>query len=234
MPRTICDNCSRQFDTSRPACPHCGLALHAPIRTFAPSIIVGGPDLQTGEHTLRVDDPSGIRSEARRLSDGLISLSVARAAGIGRPGEARAAHTLRDRLVSEGHDVKILPGEDRDGIDRTVEIDGDTFVLQITVVPREPFWHEAHVSSATTQVMLSEAVDWVRKAILSKAYAPKTQKTPVVLAVDARPAGVVATPEFVQQYLALYGSPVDEFGFASVWLVGPTADYCCRVGDARP
>jgi hypothetical protein len=142
---------------------------------------------------------------------------------------------LKDRLVQNGHKVEIVDGDDARGVDRSLVIDGETFTLQVTVAPQASgFWREASRSSATTQVPPPHATAWVREAILTKVNAGRLQDLPVLLAVDARHAGVVAMPDIVAEYLARFDQPVGEFGFASVWIVGPTPDCCARVGDGRP
>jgi hypothetical protein len=234
MSRIVCANCSMEHDDARPICPGCGHDRTAPFQSFAPSIIIAGPDHQTGGHVVKVSDPS-VQSEARRTADGSVSLDVAGAAGIGRPGESRVAVTLKDRLVRDGHQVDVLDGDDARGVDRALLVDGERLVLQVTIAPQaSSFWRDASRSSATTQVSPPHAAAWLREAVVSKADAPSLQGAPVLLAVDARHAGVVAMPDLVHEYLTLYGAPVREFGFVSVWVVGPTADYCARLGDGRP
>lgn len=216
-------------------CPFCGFNPRASVRGYAPSIVIAGPDPQTGEEVIRVDDPSGVRSEARRSNDGGISLSVSGAAGIGRPGEGRAAHTFKAFLIRAGCRVEIRSGKDEDGVDRLLEIDGRNFILQLTVTPQDPvFWQQAKVSSATKQVSPPLAASWLRDAIVRKRIVPKLQAIPVILAIDIRHAGPLANEELVEHYLTEYGAPVDEFGFASVWLIGPAVNYCYRVGHGLP
>jgi hypothetical protein len=234
MSRIACPNCSKEYDDARSNCPSCGHDRKANFQSFAPSIIVSGPDHQTGGHVVKVADPS-VQSEARRGADGSVSLNVVGAAGIGRPGESRVALTLKERLVRNGHQVDVVEGDDSRGVDRGLVVDGETLALQVTIAPQaNTFWRDASHSSATTQVSPPHAAAWLREAILTKADAAVLQDSPVVLAVDARHAGVVAMPDLLQEYLARHGPPVREFGFASVWVVGPTADYCARLGDGRP
>ena len=53
------------------------------MRGHAPSIVRSGPDPDTGDMTIKVDGPSGVRSEARHTKSGDLSLEVHGAAGIG-------------------------------------------------------------------------------------------------------------------------------------------------------
>ena len=176
-----------------------------------------------------------VRSVARRLADGRLGLDAAGAAGIGRAGDGRAADTFKDFLVREGHKATIHDGDDPAGVDRVLELDGHPYVLQFTLtVQATDFWREASASSANTQVERPHAAAWLRQALEHKRDAAKAQHLPTVLVVDARHAGIVAHTDLVGAYLFLHGEPVDGFGFASVWLVGPTADHVCRIGRGYP
>ena len=125
--------------------------------------------------------------------------------------------------------------DDAEGVDRILDVDGSTFVLQFTIAVQAPdFWRQASVSSANTQVAQPDAASWLRQAILSKREAPKAHDLPTILVIDARHAAPVAHVDVVREYLSSHAEPVDEFGFSSVWLVGPTADHCCRIGKGRP
>ena len=234
MARATCPNCGKEYDAARSICPNCGHDRTAAFQSFAPSIVITGADPEKGGHVLKVADPS-VQSEARKMSDGSITLDIAGSIGIGRSGESRVALTLRENLVRTGHQVEILDGEDARGIDRRFVVDGERFIFQVTIAPQaSDFWQQASRSSATTQVPPPHAAGWVRQAVIAKADVPAIQDAPVLLAVDARHAGVVAMPELLQEYLGRYGDPAREFGFASVWVVGPTADYCARLGNGRP
>jgi len=235
MPRMICKNCSTEHNVTLTICPRCGCDRNAPLKGFAPSVVIEGPDAESGEHVLRVDDPSGVRSVARRSDEGRVSLQVTGAAGIGRPGEGRSAHTFKEFLLRGGFEADIRDGNDAEGVDRILDVDGSTFVLQFTIAVQAPdFWRQASVSSANTQVAQPDAASWLRQAILSKREAPKAHDLPTILVIDARHAAPVAHVDVVREYLSSHAEPVDEFGFSSVWLVGPTADHCCRIGKGRP
>jgi hypothetical protein len=191
MPRVSCPNCSREYDPASPVCPGCAHNRTAPFQAFSPSIMMDGPDPQTGEHTVKVADPSDVHSVVRRGGDGMLSITVRGATGIGRPGEARAAHTLKHRLHRDGYDVKVLGGDDRGGVDRTLIVNGEALTLQVTILPTQPdFWQDARRSSGTMRVWLADVVAWLREAVLSKSKVPAMQEQPVVLGIDARHAGL--------------------------------------------
>lgn len=235
MPRIICANCSCEYDVAHSRCPRCNHDRTASEQGFAPSLVVAGPDPQTGHLTVNVADPSGVRSIAIITDDLSSSLTVAGASGIGRPSEARAVHTLEDRLARDGYDAKAAPGDDANGIDRWLVVDGERLVLQITVAPQDSdFWRNATHSSTSIQLSTAQVASWLRDAVVSKSKEPTRHDCPVVLAIDVRHAALVAVSERLAGYLAKYDYPAREFGFASVWVVGPTADYCVRLGEGRP
>jgi hypothetical protein len=116
-----------------------------------------------------------------------------------------------------------------------LEVNGEQYVLQFTIAVQAPdFWRQASVSPASTQVARPHAAGWLRQAIEAKCAAPKAHRLPTVLVIDARHAGVVADASLVREYLSRYADPVNECGFASVWVVGPTWEHVRRVGSGRP
>src|SRR5205807_10344411 len=96
MPRMICKNCSTEHNVTLTICPRCGCDRNAPLKGFASGVVTEGPDAESGQHVLRVDDPSGVRSVARRADEGRVSLQVTGACGIGRSGDVRSAQTLKE------------------------------------------------------------------------------------------------------------------------------------------
>jgi hypothetical protein len=144
------------------------------------------------------------------------------------------AHTLENRLARDGHSAKTTDGNDAKGIDRTLAVDGEHFVLQITLAPQNSdFWRNGKHSSASTQISQTHAASWIRDAILGKSTVPATQNAPVVLAIDVRHGGILAISELVSGSL---NTVLPRRNLASLlrWLVGPTAEYCSRWGQGRP
>jgi len=242
---TQCSVCSRQVSSAGTHCPGCGHPLSvivspapADVRLVAhpPSVVQYGIDPTTGDTTLRVHDPSGTTSEARQRLDGSVALEITGARGVGRPSEGRVAKTLRQRLAEDGHEVTILDGADDRGEDRLLDVDGRRFVLQVTTAPAAPdFWRDAVASSVRTDVTESHAASWLREPIAMKALRSSIgERRSIVLAIDARHAGVLGLGPLLTEYIRHYGPPVIEFGFASVWVVGPTVSQCARLGDGFP
>jgi hypothetical protein len=107
-------------------------------------------------------------------------------------------------------------------------VDGRRRILQVTSVPgSSDYWRDAAQSSATTQVDAPQAIAWIRVAVETKSTL--ADRPSVILAIDARHAGVLADPGLADRYRERYSSPATEFGFAQAWLVGPTASHCTRL-----
>jgi len=229
------------------ACASCGrrdivispLASGGPrIETFAPSIIVAGPDQESGDHMIRVSDPDA-RSEARLNRAGQVSLNVEGADSVGRKGEARALKTLRQKLQHDGRTkVAISQKTARDelGEDAVLAVDEHRYVVQVVTAPSdERFWRAASTGSGRTQVETQRAVEWLRESVNAKAQKTSPAERPrTVILVDARHAGHLATPPILDSYITTFGSPTLEFGLASIWVVGPTVEYCARLGEGTP
>jgi hypothetical protein len=186
--------------------------------------------------TLKVHDPAGTTSEARHSGDGTVSLEIRGTGNIGKRNEGRVVETLAQRLAQDGVTAMVSRGLDDRGEDGILRIGTREFVLQITTAPVAPdFWKQANLSSARTDVPEPHAASWIRDAIIKKAAVlPKAQLGSTILAVDARHAGVLALSRLLGEYLRIYGRPEAEFGFASIWIVGPTADQCERLGGGYP
>ena len=230
MPRT-CWSCGRQLERSAAVCPHCGaterLSLVDAVRT--------GWNPHSGDARLKVTDPQGSRSDAHG-DVAQYSLKVEGTGGVGAPAEGRIAAMIRDALLAQGLSAKVEDGADDRGEDRRLRIGEKVYGLQVTVAPNDSgFWSKASVSSASTVVGQSHAIEWLRGPITEKAaQMAAVHRASTLLAIDVTHAGVVADPNFLRDYLNKYGCPSTEFGFASVWVVGPTQYYCNRLGYGFP
>ena len=240
MPLDGCSNCGDKLSTEAAVCPLCG-ASRAIVVTpqpavlrlqgHAPSIIIAGPDPQTGDAQIRVDSP-GASSRTRLESTG-VRLEVKGVEAIGRGGERQLAKTLHTKLQQEGVAATITAGQDDRGEDAILRAKDRTLVLQAVTVPGIPeFWGEASKGIASRQVNFLAVVQCLRDAIKAKARKySDSQRAKILLAIDARHAGMFATKPIVEEYLGRHASPAAEYGFASVWVVGPTAEHCARLGE---
>jgi len=207
------------------------------FEVFAPSIIIDGTDKATGDTVIKVSAP-GATSEARLSHDGRVSLTVEGAGEVGTKGEPQALKTLRQKLQADGLAVTVSREAARDarGEDAILTVDDRRYVVQLATAPgADKFWQDASAGSALTQVQMHSAVGWIRAALSKKVYGTRpAQWADTILALDARHSGVLATPPILESYLSRYSSPAVEFGFASVYVVGPTVPYCARLGEGTP
>lgn len=91
------------------------------------------------------------------------------------------------------------------------------------------------MSSSTIKVAQPDAIELIRIPIENKAAKMTTvQRRNIVLAIDVTHAGVLADRSFRDAYVLHHGCPVAQYGFASVWIVGPHAEYCGRLGNGSP
>lgn len=180
---------------------------------------------------IRTRTPEGARSR-EMLADGVVSLEIHGPTQTGLKGEPRALDTLLSRLRQEGHHPALEKGRDGHGEDGILRLGGDRLTLQVTVVPRCcELWRNANRDSAMASVPVADAAKWLRDAVLDKATkTPPSERATTILVLDAALAGVLSAPEVGHTYLALYGDPQVEFGFAAVWLVGPTPSTTTRLG----
>jgi hypothetical protein len=194
--------------------------------------VVDGADPATGDRAIAVN-ANDMRSTSRLKDDGSASLEAAGDGPVGKRAEGRAIGTLRQRLRADGHAVSVDRGEDHRGEDRKLTIDGVNFVVQIVTVPgSSTFWRQARTGTATAGADDDASVDWLRQAIEAKARkTPPAQRRGMILALDAQHAGVLADDHIIGGYLKRFGPPKVKFGFAAVWVVGPTVERCVRVGD---
>jgi hypothetical protein len=187
-------------------------------------VVGDGTDTNGTGRRVSVRTPAGSQSEAV-VRDGDVRLDVATRGDIGRRGEPRLVSVLLEALKNSGHNVGVTEGEDRRGEDARLIFDGQPLLMQAVTVPiAREFWQTASVASSSTQVSYERAAQWIREAVEKKALSlgPGSRRQ-TLLALDANHAGVLATPEVVSAYRARHRSPCEEFGFAGVWIVGPTA-----------
>lgn len=194
--------------------------------------VVDGADPATGDGAIAVS-ANGMRSTSRLNADGSASLEAAGNGSVGTLAEDRAIRTLGQRLEADGHIVSVDEGEDDRGEDRKLTIDGVNFVVQIVTVPASSaFWQQARTGTASAVADKDASVDWLRQGIDVKARkTPPVQRPDTILALDAQHAGVLADDRVIGGYLKRFDAPKVEFGFAAVWIVGPTIERCARVGD---
>jgi hypothetical protein len=210
------------------------------LRGYAPTIVHAGHDPVTGDAIIEVSAPHAT-SEARLTLDDQVSVALTGPAEHKKRREARALSTLVQRLKAEGSVVSGSTDEAKDGKgeDAFLFVHGVKYTVQLTVTPGDSeFWRKARIGTAKDQAVIDQAVEWLRATILEKTEGRgsigQRERATTILAIDAQHAGIVASARVVSRYEQRFGPPAREFGFASVWIVGPTVEYCARLGEGTP
>ena len=185
------------------------------------------------ERTIDYSSPQGARSTST-LAAGRVGLKVAGPVDIGKRGERRVIDSVLVTLKEAGLTAEEEPGRDERGEDHVLIINSERAVLQIVSAPSDAeFWREVAKGAATSDVELSRAVAWIEKSVREKAKYDKDLKHSMLLAIDTAHAGVLTPEACVMAYLGEHGDPAEQHGFAGVWLVGPAAQLCARLGSSR-
>jgi hypothetical protein len=234
-----CAACGELLASTATRCPRCGTGPAAvtpgPAQLtwtgYAPTIIIFGPDQASGDIVHTVQAPEA-RSQARRSSAGTVSVVVEGPPGVGTAGEHRVAKVLRARLQNDGVPSSVRSGVDARGEDRLIDTPHASYVLQVVTVPHDAtLWREASAGSGMTTVTTPAEAGWIEDAVRHKVASSTTaDRGRTILALDAIHAGVLTEDVVVQSYLEQYGNPTARFHYAGVWLVGPIADRCLRLG----
>lgn len=192
-----------------------------------------------GTHLEQPDASGGKRVESRPAeggravshvaADGSYTAEFSGVLSKGTPAEPHARRILIEAMQRAGHAASESDKErrDADGEDGFVCIDGAEYVVQVVTMPADDaLWREiARLGAAARAGQLSDAVALVRRTIEHKKHARKN----CVLVLDAANIGALPSPALVEAYVQAHGDPAAEFGFAQVWLVGPTATSTCRI-----
>ena len=219
-------------------CPHCGsvrklvmLAMGGELKESGGMVgfVHDSPAAADKAHSISVHTPLGARSEAHLQPDGTVRVAASGLPDVGTRGEAHVKEILTRRMRTEGTDVEAVSGAvDGRGEDGLLRINDRRLTLQVTSVPScSTFWRDAAQGSTSTEVANAKAVEWLREAVLNKSSVDDRQGT--ILAIDARHAGVLADAAVADAYRRRYPSPTTEYGFAQVWVVGPTPSHCTRL-----
>jgi hypothetical protein len=243
--RTIrCLDCGAVFAQAIRPCQHCGgtVELSVGLTGVESKGQVGQlgtvNDARTpdGDQRIRYSSPVGSRSESSVRGDRM-RVEVAPPVDVGRRGESRVIACIQAMLAREGRRVILRPAVDAQGEDAVLQIDGEPglAVQIVTPAPGNPaFWGKVARGKAAAIGEIAEAIDWIHSAIRDKAARyPKEDRQRMLLALDLVHLGVLCDARFGAEYLRHHGDPAALFGFASVWLVGPTEDRLLRLGNSR-
>ena len=244
MRSVSCTKCGSALDSSNDACPLCGGSPNVVVQLTGQQINSTQGRLGTvtdepgsdGGRTIRQSTPSGARSISS-LGGDRAEIEVRRPIDVGRRlGEDRVLRDLEQRLRHEGYSIRPLPGrDDGKGEDGLLEISGERVVVQIVAIPADPkFWSAVAKESGSWSGSIGEVTELLHAALKKKAEIyTKELRASMLLAIDAIHVAIAAFPEIVGRYLTTHDQPTEEFGFGTIWVVGPTMDTCARLGTGK-
>jgi hypothetical protein len=182
---------------------------------------------EEGIQGLLVAAPGSI-SQTSLSDQGVVKIKISGSKGVGRPGELRVKHVLYERLARDHQFTRKEGAKDQDGEDDLVLIDNRSFVVQIVTAVSGVFisLNQANAGTADTITTLEQVADWIVEAIRGKAL--RTDPPNTLLALDANLLGVLADKSLADTYRQAIASS-GSFGFAAIWMVGPTAESCFRL-----
>jgi hypothetical protein len=117
------------------------------------------------------------------------------------------------------------------GEDGLIDVDGESIPVQIvTLPPDRRLWNQVSRGRGHLAGEAPKAVALVRAAIQKKSRLDPSAKRCLWLVLDASKVGALCTNVLVGAYLGAHGDPAAEFGFAQVWIVGPTTGTTLPLG----
>jgi hypothetical protein len=175
----------------------------------------------------------GATSETSLSDSGAATIELRGSKGTGKYGEPRVKHILYECLGRDHKFSRRGGAKDQEGEDDLICIDGQTYVLQIVTAltdDRIPF-DQASTGTVSISTSLDEVARGIEKTIRLKVGSTNPPHT--ILALDANLLGVMADESLVDAYHRAVGSPAS-FGFAAIWIVGPTVERCLRLDKRGP
>jgi hypothetical protein len=242
MSQELCSSCGRAPYVPLEACPHCGrkdAIAHVKgleVRTELGEVgaVAKRVDRDLGTAEVTVHSPSGWSVVGRLNANGVAELRLVGQPPVGKRNQLHTAKTLSAALSSslgitvsyeEGADdrgedvILVFPGGKRQTVQITTALaDQSTW----SAVARASTTASGHVFPSSVAGLAAE----LYRAIQSKAHVGPREKSTLWLALDARFVPIAAWQEVINAYLSRHPSPCREFGFADVWVVGPTPFWC--------
>mgnify|MGYP000949382952 CR=1 FL=1 len=246
-----CSLCGTELRIEDSTCPKCrpqeisvevGASGHALVESKPATVVTDGVDPVTGDRKFSVGTPE-VRSESSRSAGGEVSLWIAGPTRSGKEGEPRVARTLCERLRNQGrHAVRVKRTEeqrrldDDHGIDEVIEVGGKRINVQIVRAPLDSgLWRGASRGRTNLKADIPLTARLLREAIIHKYETTSSHdRVGLVLAVDVNFPAVLSDDPVLTEYLSEFGDPHLKLGFASIWIVGPTAKTCSRLGTGEP
>ncbi|MBU4259289.1 MAG: hypothetical protein KKH45_07890 [Proteobacteria bacterium] len=134
---------------------------------------------------------------------------------------------LRKALAKAGQEVETptdRSAEDDRGEDGLIRVGGQDFILQVVTFPiDEIIWGALARGEAELSGDRARALELLRETLRHKnRRMASSERSSVILVIDGRNVSSLFSRELVTAYLKKYGAPEKEFGFAQIWLIGPT------------
>ncbi len=244
-----CKNCDIELDLVSETCPSCGrraLSLKAESGEFRITgspvgFIHEGPTDGGDGHFVDHRPASGGRSLSVSDSKGGFKTHLSKTLQVGREGEWWVMKALRKALAKAGQEVETptdRSAEDDRGEDGLIRVGGQDFIVQIVTFPTdETIWSTLARGEAELSGDRARALELLQETLRHKnRRMAASEKSSVILAIDGRNVSSLFSRELVTAYLKKHGAPEKEFGFAQIWLIGPTVSTTICLGgpDAGP
>jgi hypothetical protein len=237
-----CSACEHVSPIEISHCPACGsalvgrlLALHLEGSITPAGTLEGVADNPRGDaQFIQYLSPVGGRSDSTLGPSG-IELTIAAPIDLGRKGEATVVDRVIAQFRAEGVEPVQLPYRDDRGEDRKICFEDQEVTIQVVAIPGAPdFVAQASRNSASTSVTIDGAARWIYDVIKKKeGQYPRSDRQRMLLAIDARAVGVLVSPSVTSAVIGAYGDLCEQTGFGAIWIVGPSASRCTRLGSCR-
>jgi hypothetical protein len=232
-----CPKCGRPREGASSNCPTCPpvnyvVKLESGNYGFTGSpigTVVESPPDHRGGRRVEYSPASGGRAVSDTDSAGSFRADLSGPLERGKSNEWHVMKVLQAALKEQGHEVSRKRGaQDDRGQDGLLVVDGRQVEVQIVTVPSDTeVWKTLNATGASSRSGdLRAQVRLIRGALEHKANKARG----ALVALDAAHFGALVSRKLVDAYLAEYGSPVEEFSFFDVWIIGPTARSSARLG----
>jgi hypothetical protein len=223
-PGTRCPQCEQKYTVVTPD------TAHATANAFSAGVVLEGPDGEKGGRRVDYRSPKGGRALSIANSIGGFRAELQGPLDVGRSNEPRVLKTLVAFLRSCGHQAALLPPEqaqDQSGEDGMIELDGSSISAQVVSAPPDSkLWGRVSRGPVNREGSVDDAVMYLWNALEKKRDYDQSMKRKLWLVIDGSYFGALNSPAVVEAYLRAHGDPTKEFGFAKVWIVGPTVNTC--------
>jgi hypothetical protein len=191
------------------------------------TVVESPPDHPDGRR-VEYRPASGGRAVSEMDSGGSFTVDLSGPLERGTPNEGHVMNVLVAALNGQRHQVNRKGGaRDDRGEDGLLVVDGHQIEVQVTMATDGEVWETLNATGASSpEGDLHAQVSFIRRALERKADKAKG----ALVALDATHFGALVGRALVDAYLAEYRSPVEEFSFRDVWIIGPTVRSSACLG----